>query len=652
MKKIIQEKDIQDSIKPIPIKSMEIILEQMKNCVCKIHSGKTKGTRFFTKIPFKNTLIPVLITNNHVLSINDIMYGKNITISLNNETIFKNIIIDEKRKRYTNEILDVTIIELNEKTDGIKYFLALDNQILLGFNSKNNGENNYFNNIYKNESIYLLNYLRSEQIYASYGLLESVDLDEINHKCISDKGSSGSPILLLKNNKVIGVHNGNFLSDSKFNFGKLLVKPLIEFQNIQNASNNMLAITQGNSIINHLSNNISKKVNKSMDLSKTYIKNINNINNINNSKKNNINSSPLIGLDNIGATCYMNATLQCLCNIKPFVEYFKYNKQLKNIVKKDIKNEKLCSSFKFLIQNLIPSPNMPKKSSYSALEFKNKISRMNPLFEKIAAYDARDLIVFLFEKLKDELNTPISNQVDNNFGNMLMDRTNKETMYNEFLKYFEQNYRSVISDLFYAFKCWIYQCLHCKKIYYNYQSYFYMNFHLEEVRKYKLQNNTQVMNNNFDNKGINNIVDIYDCFAYEQKLDFFSGDNMIYCNYCRKERDASSLTLLTSGPNILIIIINRGKGNEFNVKINFYLELNLNNYIEDKNKSWKYELFGVISHVGESGMGDHFIAYCKKDDYHQWFKFDDSIVKPVYNFENEVLNDPMPCVLFYRLKNF
>ena len=102
-------------------------------------------------------------------------------------------------------------------------------------------------------------------------------MDEINHKCISDNGSSGSPILLLKSNKVIGVHNGNFLSDSKFNFGKLLVNPLIEFQNIQNASNNILAITQRNNIIiNHLNNNISKKVNKSMDIPN--IKNINNIN--------------------------------------------------------------------------------------------------------------------------------------------------------------------------------------------------------------------------------------------------------------------------------------------------------------------------------------------------------------------------------------
>ena len=203
-------------------------------------------------------------------------------------------------------------------------------------------------------------------------------MDEINHKCISDNGSSGSPILLLKSNKVIGVHNGNFLSDSKFNFGKLLVNPLIEFQNIQNASNNILAITQRNNIIiNHLNNNISKKVNKSMDIPNTYIKNINNINinNLNISKNNNINTSPFVGLDNINATCYMNATLQCLCNIKPFIEYFKYNKQLKNIVEKDIKNEKLCSSFKLLIENLIHSPNMSKKVPIQQWNLKIKFQR-------------------------------------------------------------------------------------------------------------------------------------------------------------------------------------------------------------------------------------------------------------------------------------
>ena len=60
-------------------------------------------------------------------------------------------------------------------------------------------------------------------------------------------------------------------------------------------------------------------------------------------------SKPLVGLDNIGATCYMNATLQCLSDIKKFVDYFKYNPHLIQIVKNDTKKEKLCSAFKLVI---------------------------------------------------------------------------------------------------------------------------------------------------------------------------------------------------------------------------------------------------------------------------------------------------------------
>ena len=68
--------------------------------------------------------------------------------------------------------------------------------------------------------------------------------------------------------------------------------------------------------------------------------------------KKDFNSKPLIGLENIGATCYMNATLQCLCNIDMFVNYFKYNERFFDIIKADINKEKLCSAFKLLIENL------------------------------------------------------------------------------------------------------------------------------------------------------------------------------------------------------------------------------------------------------------------------------------------------------------
>ena len=102
----IKEKYILDSIEPISINSTEIILNQMKKCVCKIHIKGTKGTGYFTKIPYNNDLLSVLITNNHVLGEEEIKDGKTISISLNNEEEYKNIKIDSSRKRYTNKNLD------------------------------------------------------------------------------------------------------------------------------------------------------------------------------------------------------------------------------------------------------------------------------------------------------------------------------------------------------------------------------------------------------------------------------------------------------------------------------------------------------------------------------------------------------------------
>ena len=85
----IKEKYIKDSIEPVSINSTEIILNQMKKCVCKIRIKGIKGTGFFAKIPYKNDVLSVLITNNHVLGEDNIKDGKNISISLNNEKHLK-----------------------------------------------------------------------------------------------------------------------------------------------------------------------------------------------------------------------------------------------------------------------------------------------------------------------------------------------------------------------------------------------------------------------------------------------------------------------------------------------------------------------------------------------------------------------------------
>ena len=254
------EASFKDSIKQISIKETEFILEQMKTCVCKIHLGAKKGTGFFIKIPFQNQSLKVLMTNNHVIGEEELSNGKKITISLNNEESTRNIKIDSTRKIYTNEILDITIIEILEK-DNIKNFLTLDKQILDTINlSKDDNSVSFFNNYYKKESIYVLNYISNndtDEIFTSYGLLENIDGNEIRHKCDTGRGSSGSPILLLKTKKVIGIHCGGSTS---FNLGLLIIKPLLEFQNIS-SNFQMIRKNKGNSNSNSITDNKNNNIN-------------------------------------------------------------------------------------------------------------------------------------------------------------------------------------------------------------------------------------------------------------------------------------------------------------------------------------------------------------------------------------------------------
>ena len=263
-----KEAYIENSIDAIAIDSLRIIMNQMKKCVCKIYKGELKGTGFFTRIPYKKKLLSVLITNNHILNENDISNGKTINISLNNEKIVKKIYIDSNRKRYTDENLDVTIIEIKEEKDDIKDFLDLNEQIV-------NESNSY---IYQNKSIYILNYPHNaKEVLASFGLLLSITDNKIKHKCDTDYGSSGSPILLLEKNKVIGIHCGKI---NNFNYGTLLTSSIKEFQNM---SKNILVI---------------KKVNNEKDLIKNnYIVQKINLSNINSNKNKNEFIKQLIRFD-------------------------------------------------------------------------------------------------------------------------------------------------------------------------------------------------------------------------------------------------------------------------------------------------------------------------------------------------------------------
>lgn len=160
MEDTIQEKLIKNCIEPISIKGTENILNQMKKSVCKICNNEKNGTGFFIKIPYKSNLLNVMITNNHIIDEKDILNKKQISIYINNNKEYAKIKLNNERKIYTNEILDVTIIEIKEKEDSlykIIEYLELDTEIMNYIKLKKT-DSTFFNDLYINKSIYILNY--------------------------------------------------------------------------------------------------------------------------------------------------------------------------------------------------------------------------------------------------------------------------------------------------------------------------------------------------------------------------------------------------------------------------------------------------------------------------------------------------------------
>ena len=247
------------------------IKEQMEKCICKVKIGETMGTGFFCKIPFpdRNNMLPVFITNNHILN-RALLYSNNtnIKIYIKEDTDIKIVTNLNKRIKYTNDEneYDITIIEI-KKEDNIKNYLELDDIII---NSIIKGENKMKE--FDDETIYVIQYPKGK-LSVSYGRLKEINLlknYEFNHKCSTDEGSSGSPILNL-NNKVIGIHK-NGKSHFNFNQGTFLNYPIKEFitlnfgknNKIENISNNNLPIIKNNNLkenINKFTKIIPQKIN-------------------------------------------------------------------------------------------------------------------------------------------------------------------------------------------------------------------------------------------------------------------------------------------------------------------------------------------------------------------------------------------------------
>ena len=184
----------------------KIVSSGYERKVCKLKYGDKNGTGFLCIIP--SNRMKALLTCNHLLDEifvdkckKNIKEEKEKTLELYFEidTIINTIKINLNIDRYifTDQILDFTLIEILDEIN-IDDFLEVDE--------------NYNIKQYINEQIYVPQFTEdNENLDLSLGRINRFEwpyfLSDDNLK--TSEGSSGSPIILKENNKVIGIHLGS-----------------------------------------------------------------------------------------------------------------------------------------------------------------------------------------------------------------------------------------------------------------------------------------------------------------------------------------------------------------------------------------------------------------------------------------------------------
>ena len=366
---------------------------------------------------------------------------------------------------------------------------------------------------------------------------------------------------------------------------------------------------------------------------------------------NNYPITPKIGLVNIGSTFYMNAILQCFSQTRIMTEYF-LNPENKEIIMKGLDNKpselRLSKEYYNVVSNLW---NINSIQHYEPKSFKNVLVSLNPLLEKKEDNSIKDMIIFFLEQIHKEINK--AKVIDVNSHNLNINQYNREENLNNFINDFKIKNKSFISENFFIVNEKIQKCQNCKNnntsnyICYNYNIQSCFIFPLEEVRKYrdtKLINN-QTINMNMSKNNENNIVvSIEDCFEFNQK----ENENKIDCDLCKQNSEFINVNKILTLPNILIIILDRGKDNTCKIDFSFKEKINLTNYIFNSIEQYIYSIYGIITDMEQNEQSGNFIASCLSPIDGKWYQYNDENVREIINFEKEVLTNSKPYILFYQ----
>ena len=316
------------------------------------------------------------------------------------------------------------------------------------------------------------------------------------------------------------------------------------------------------------------------------------------------------GLYNLGLSCYMNSLLQCLYYIPELREYFIDPENNFN------DEQPVCQALSEVMYELKYSEN----DNIEANMFKTIMGEKNGLFAGKKAGDAKDLFFNLIDSLLSELTKEKEEETEK-----YLDLTNKKDVFREACKEVDKN---IINELFIGYYETAYKCKKYHKAYvYSFSSESFILFNLEKIKEYC-------------NK---DILSIEECLNYNFKRK--NNNTSFYCSQCNGIEINVSKEKIYKPPKILVLILDRGHGKTFKGEVNFKTNLDLYNYLDEKDKYYtEYNLIGVSTHSGTSSSSGHYTACCLTDNG-EYYYFSDTHVEPI---NENVIYENEPYLLFYK----
>jgi len=335
-----------------------------------------------------------------------------------------------------------------------------------------------------------------------------------------------------------------------------------------------------------------------------------------------------VGLRNLGNTCFMNSTLQCLSNTPKLTQYFRNDNYQNDINKSNPLGfkGKLAISYADLIKEMWGS----EFKTVAPMKFKEVISEVQPRFSGYQQHDSSELLQFLMDGLHEDLNRVIEKPYTASVESE--GRPDSEVAKLAWDRHLKRN-QSIIVDLCQGQLKSLVICPDCNRQSSTFDPYMFLSVPLPPNKRE---------------------VSLDDCFGEFTKQEVLSEQEAWYCRECKKHQCASKKFDVYSLPDTLIIHLKRFKFDEHSrskieTMVDFPIKnLNMKRWLSDKNveeRNCIFDLFAVSNHFGNLG-GGHYTAYAKNLTDKKWYNLDDSNVRALQSAS--ATRTANAYVLFYQ----